>query len=326
MTDPTPRPSPDPTTADPDRPAPRPAFGRRAFVLGAATLGALAACGSGDYAEPVVTAGGPSGTGSASGGFDGDSADLAPDTFAVIQRFPQDVLAPGEVRVPFSLAGTDAQFVVDGPSPLGAQLVDVDGAPLGERVEAVRRDVAPAAYYAFRVPVADPGIYALVVDGGPAEGASFQVSEPGAIGVPGPGDALPPFDTPTTDDARGLDPICTREPACPFHELTLTEALAAGRPVAYLVGTPAFCQTGSCTPALEAMVELADEYADRFEFVHAEVFTDLTATTIAPAVEAVGMTYEPAVFLTDADGTVVDRLDGLWDVTELRERLDAATA
>jgi hypothetical protein len=36
------------------------------------------------------------------------------------------------------------------------------------------------------------------------------------------------------------------------------------------------------------------------------------------------LAFEPAVFITDADGVVIERLDGLWDTTELRERLSAS--
>ncbi len=106
--------------------------------------------------------------------------------------------------------------------------------------------------------------------------------------------------------------------------MTLTEALASGKAVAYFVGTPAFCQTGSCTPALETMVGVESEYADDYVFVHAEVWTDLTATEVAPAVDALGIAFEPTLFIIDENGVVVERLDGLWDATELREQLDAA--
>ena len=57
-------------------------------------------------------------------------------------------------------------------------------------------------------------------------------------------------------------------------------------------------------------------------FVHAEVYTDDTATTTAPAVGAVGLTYEPVLFITDASGTVVERLDAVWNEAELAEVLD----
>ena len=47
---------------------------------------------------------------------------------------------------------------------------------------------------------------------------------------------------------------------------------------------------------------------------------------MAPAVEAVGMFYEPALFVTDATGIVVERLDAVWDETELVDALDRVTA
>ena len=282
-------------------------LGRRSFLVGAAGAMAagLAACGS--------------------GGSDGgaDESEIEPGTFTLAQRFPNSVLVPGEVRLPHSLF-RNAEFVNDGPDRLGAQVVDVDGNPMGERLLAPRFDVTPAAYYVWRPTIEAPGVYALVVDGGPAEGASFQVFDPETVTVPLVGGVLDGFDTPTVDDSRGVDPVCTRDPICPFHDLTLTEALADGRGVAYLVGTPAFCQTGTCAPALEAMITVADDYADRFVFVHAEVFTDLTATTIAPAVDAASLDYEPAIFITAPDGEIVDRLDAIWGEQELRERLTLA--
>jgi hypothetical protein len=129
---------------------------------------------------------------------------------------------------------------------------------------------------------------------------------------------MPAFDTPTFSDARGVTPICTRQPEpCPMHEVTLREALAAPLPVAYLIGTPAHCSTGTCTPALEALIDLRERFADRVTFVHAEVYSDADATTIAPAVEAARMTYEPALFVIDAAGVIVERLDAVFDRVEL---------
>ncbi len=177
-------------------------------------------------------------------------------------------------------------------------------------------------YWPFRLDVAEIGIYSLVVDGGPVDGAGVQVVDPSTIGVPLIGAPLPPFDTPTFDDARGVDPICTRTPEpCPFHDVTLTSALASGLPVIYLIGTPAHCSTGSCAPALDGLLALKDELGDRYTVVHAEVYTDDTATTVAPAVSNYAMTYEPALFITNAKGVIVERLDAVFDEVELRELL-----
>ncbi len=278
-------------------PSPRFGFDRRTFLLGAAAAGVAAACGGGSEKA----------------------------AYSLVQRFPANVFVPGEIRLPFSLANA-AEFITDGPDELGAQIVDLDGEPIGDRITAVRRDITPAPYYAFRTSIDEPGVYGIKIDGGPDVGANFQVMERDQVTIPQPGDVLAGFDTPTVEEPRGVDPICTREPVCPFHSVTLTDALSVGMGVAYFVGTPAFCQTGSCTPALETMVGVESEYTDDYVFVHAEVYTDLDATNVAPAVEALGLDYEPALFITGADGVIVERLDGLWDATELRERLDNAIA
>ena len=295
-------------------------IGRRRFIAGTAAVGLLAACGGSDSPESENSAE------SATGADDLDTSGLAPDTYAIVQRYPasEPILVPGTVRLPFGL-NKDAEFIIDGPVNLGAQVVDIDGNPIGARVDAVRRDVTPWPYYAYDVEIDEPGFYALVVDGGPATGASFQVVAREDVSIPVPGDTLPGFDTPTVDEPAGVDPVCTRDPICDFHEVTLTEALASGSPVAYFVGTPAFCQTGSCTPALEALIEIQAEFSD-VVFVHAEVYTDLTATAITPAVEALGLAFEPTVFLVGANGVIVDRIDSVWNDTELRERLQALTS
>jgi hypothetical protein len=285
------------------QPANHPAFSRRTFITGAAATGVLgsgllSACGSGAASEDAIE-------------------------YAIVQRFPSDVQVPGQIRLPFSLVDR-ADFVIDGPDELGAQVFDLDGNKIGERITAVRRGVTPSPYYAFRTTIDDPGLYTIVIDQGPAEGANFQVFERSEVSIPKPGDTLAGFETPTVNDPGGVDPICTREPACEFHSVTLTEALNVAKPVAYFVGTPALCPTGSCTPALEALVEVSPDFNDDFTIVHSEVFTDTTGSAIAPAVEALTLAFEPAVFITDADGVVIERLDGLWDTTELRERLSAS--
>jgi hypothetical protein len=280
---------------------------RRRFLAGLAASGALAACGGSD--------------GDADANIDADPG-ASGNGFTLVQRFPNNVQIPGEIRMPITLSTGAAEFIQDGPATLTARVLDNDGNQLGDAISAVRRDVAPAPYYDFRTTIDGPGFFALAVAGGPDDGAAFQVMDPQAVTVPTPGQVLPGFDTPTVVDPQGFEVLCTRTPEpCPFHDVTLTDALAAGRPVAYYVGTPAFCSTGSCAPALEALIGAQERFGDAFTFVHAEVFSDADGTAIAPAVTAVGMTYEPALFITDATGMVVERLDAVWDQTELEERL-----
>jgi hypothetical protein len=59
--------------------------------------------------------------------------------------------------------------------------------------------------------------------------------------------------------------------------------------------------------------------------VHADVYSDDAATTIAPAVDALGLQYEPVLYLVK-NGIVVDRIDVIWDQSELDEHLAAFLA
>jgi hypothetical protein len=89
----------------------------------------------------------------------------------------------------------------------------------------------------------------------------------------------------------------------------------------YLVGTPAHCVTATCGPGLDFLIEVAKAYDGVATFVHAEVYADPEATTVAPAVTASGLDYEPAIFVTDATGAIVRRIDIVWDQAELTELL-----
>lgn len=251
-----------------------------------------------------------------------------PDDVQLVPRFP-GLLTPGAVRMPLSLANQQGVLTVDdGPQPevLTARLVNADtGEVVVESLSATKHSNGLViAYWPFRADISEPGIYSLVVDGGPKDGLAIQILDADQVLIPKIGTALPGFDTPTFDNHRGVDPICTRTPdQCPFHKVTLNQALAMGKPIVYLVGTPAYCETGTCAPGLEGLIAASKQFGDAFTYLHAEIYTDRTITKIAPAVGALKMTYDPALFLTDKQGLVTDRLDGVFDADEIVERLSA---
>ena len=144
--------------------------------------------------------------------------------------------------------------------------------------------------------------------------------------IPQIGAALPPFDTPTVKDHRGVNPICTRDPACPLHDVDLTQALQRGKPVAYLIGTPAYCQTGVCGPVLDLLLTERANRPRRHDGARRGLHRQHRSTTVAPAVTAYHMTFEPALFIADAKGTLVARLDSIYDAQELKAALDLAAA
>ena len=241
----------------------------------------------------------------------------------LVQRFPQ-VLVPGNVRLPISLANTQGLLTtesgVDLPSTLTAKLINADTQEVvAESLSADRHDTGlTIPYWPFRVDIDKPGIYTLIVDGGPEEGAAIQVLNATEVLIPLVGSQLPGFDTPTFDDHRGVEPVCTRTPEpCLFHNITLNEALALKKPIAYLVGTPAHCSTGTCSPALEALVTVKNSIGDAMTFLHTEIYTDDKATTVAPSVIALKMEYEPAIYITDASGKIIERFDAVFDAIEI---------
>lgn len=251
----------------------------------------------------------------------------APELFQIVQRFPQ-VLVPGSVRIPISLANQAGLLGktsgVELPAELHAKLLNSEtGEVVITDMTATKHDTSiDPPYWPFRVDIATIGIYSLVIEGGTQDGAAIQIMDPSTISIPLIGSPLPGFETPTIANPRGVDPVCTRTPEpCPLHDITLSEALKRGKPVAYLVGTPAHCQTGTCAPALNALLSLRDLVGDKITMLHAEIYTDDTATTVAPAVEAFNMTYEPALFIADAKGKLVERFDAIFDAAEITEAL-----
>ena len=256
-----------------------------------------------------------------------DSDQQSTKDLQLVQRFPQ-VLVPGNIRLPISLAfssgiiSSSSDF--DFPKTLLAKVVDLStDKVIIENTSAVLHGAEISLpYYPFQVILESPGNYSLIVSGGPPEGTAFSVLERALVLVPGVGDLLPGFDTPTFGDHRQVEPICTRQPEpCPFHKLTLNEALQLGVPVAYLVGTPAHCSTGTCAPALSGLIDVASRIVGRAVFVHAEVYADEAATVIAPAVQALNLSFEPVLFIADKDGKVVQRLDAVFDALEFSDAL-----
>jgi hypothetical protein len=257
------------------------------------------------------------------------SGDAVQSELQIVQRFPQ-VLVPGNVRIPVSLADNNGLLTVDAgvklPATLTANIVNVNTGEvvIGPLTAAQHSNGLSIPYYPFRAQIDDVGVYSIVIEGGQPDGAGIQIMDPSQIFIPLVGSVLPPFDTPTFGNPRGVDPICTFLPsACSLHNITLTEALALGKPIAYLVGTPAHCSTGTCSPALDALLQVSLQLGDTMSFVHAEIYTDDTATVVAPAVQALNMSYEPALFITDARGVIVDRLDAVFDADEINDVLTA---
>jgi hypothetical protein len=284
-----------------------PLLSRREVLAGGAGVLFLAACGGGD----------DDGSGSTT------ATSGAAGAFSLVQFFGQDVLVPGTAqRAPFGLGDADGVITAGGPESLLFQ-VRSGGEAIGDPITADRHaEGLPRPYYPLVFTPPEPGTYDVTADiDGQAVTAAFSVVAPDTVAVPQLGDPMRSLATPTVADHHGVDPICTADPQCPLHDVSLDAALTEGRPIALLISTPKFCQVAICGPVLDLLVAQQAAFGDQVRLLHAEVYTDDTAQTTTDAVNTYGLTFEPCLFLARADGTIDQRLDNIFDEVELQAAL-----
>jgi hypothetical protein len=150
----------------------------------------------------------------------------------------------------------------------------------------------------------------VIFDGGAGEAAFAIADEAEAPTVGGQATASA---SPTEEDAGGVDPICTRKPACSLHELTIADALAQSKPTVIIFGTPAFCESRTCGPVVDFVEAAAKKYGDDASFIHVEVWKDDEKAVgdfgkgYVPAFAEWKLQTEPWLYFVGSDGVVKDR-------------------
>ena len=296
---------------------------RRRFLLAGGALGLATSCSS-------------------------SSAAGAADAQLVNLFSPDHVIAAGRrQRIPFAVidnAGLDLADGVELPVRVLFDGVVIEELTVLGRV--VNHDHVSASadpdhqhadllrYFALRTSLPNVGVYDLEVDFGNGAIGRLPVQsfDPTDVTVVLSGEQMPLLQTPTFDDGAGVNPICTRAPEpCPFHATTVTEALDAGSPLALLVATPALCQTAYCGPVLETLIAEAPDFSG-ITAIHLELYANANEVDgnyadprleVASQVAALGLSFEPSLFLVDGSGQVVDRIDNVFDGSELRAGLDS---
>jgi hypothetical protein len=297
-----------------------PQIDRRGFL--ALGLGALAwACSRGgdsdDAGEPI----GPE----------------APDPSEAISVVATSViLARGDSRQAFAVFRGERPFVPDG---LEAQLVKPDDSKIDVEVDRqqISRGIGGrseptdvAEIFVLRNEFDESGIWAVEVsfDGGRGK-AQFQVLEDSKNPSPRVGQEATAVPSPTPEDPRGVSPICTRDPACSMHEMTVEEAVSSGKPSVLIFATPQFCTSRTCGPVVDVVEEQAERVGDDVAFVHVEVWrNDEEAVNKppdgwAPAFAAWKLQTEPWVMFVGADGAIKDRWLGAFGSGEFRDAVEA---
>ena len=230
--------------------------------------------------------------------------------------------SPDPQRIAFALA--EGPKYASGPP---AKLAYGQGRTLGTAVDTVlhsRGLPKRRGIYTAEVTLPQAGAWVGVVQvkkDGKRQNASlaFQVQDQPT--APVPGTPAPRAASPTVANPLGVDPICTRNPQCPLHEVSLDTVIGAGKPVAVMLATPALCQSRYCGPTLDDLLTFTDQYKDQITFVHVEIYTNLSGNETTPTVQAWGIQTEPWLFGVDATGNVVARIDGAFGHDEQQQLL-----
>ncbi|HVM19586.1 MAG TPA: hypothetical protein VM307_06475 [Egibacteraceae bacterium] len=188
--------------------------------------------------------------------------------------------------------------VLDGPLPTTYE--EVPGTGLGLHV----------AEFA----VEQPGqIEVVVVDGDQYGATVVNAVAPEQSEIPVPGKQALAVPTPTVDRPLNFEKLCTQDPACEMHDISLDQALEDGRPVMLMFATPEFCQTATCGPAVGTMDEIrtSGDWPEDLAWIHVEVYSEVSGELkTGKPIRDWGLPSEPWLFSIDGSGDIARRLDG----------------
>jgi hypothetical protein len=233
--------------------------------------------------------------------------------------------SPDPQRFVFAIA-RGAKFASFGPAKVGfappgatqASVLDTnlykDGLPRGRGIYVVENAFPTAGVYKAVAVVQRKKV-------------PFAVQVKPTAEAPVAGATAPRAPSPTLTDTLGVKPICTRTPACPLHDVSISEMIGNGKPTAVMFATPALCQSQYCGPVLDQLLEVMGPYRDGgVQMAHVEIYTSNKGATRAPTVAAWGLPSEPWLYTIDANGVIRDRLDGAIATNEVKAALDRLVA
>lgn len=284
-----------------------PEVSRRSFLLASAGLAAAAACRNGGNDIEVG----------------GDRGRRLRNPSLVVASYVH--VAGIDQRVALALLDDDGPAHPTGPIEVRFRAPDGGMSP---PVQAdVHEDGISLPYFPVVHRFAAPGVHeADVTHGGRTLTTAVNVVDPAKAPIPFEGRPLLSVPTPTIADPKGVQPVCTADPVCPLHDVSLDAALGERRPIALLFSTPARCKSRLCGPVLQNLLVHHDAFKDRVRFLHVDIYESPNSEKLAPAVEAYRLPGEPFLFLADAGGVVRARLDNAFDRTEARDALNRLVA
>jgi hypothetical protein len=251
------------------------------------------------------------------------------------------VVVPGTSRLGFGLLDSDNRVVyaksavyvaeapdahAEGPYPAPADSL-ITEPRFRSRFAATEADPF-AAIYGAEVPFRRAGRYSVLVLSRPRGellAATTEVRVKRDSAVPAVGERPPRIDNDTVASAAGdLKSIETRIPPDDMHDVRFKDVLGR-KPVALLFATPALCESRTCGPVTDILLQLKQSYGDRVAFIHQEVFLDNDPSKgYRTPLRDFHLTSEPWLFTVDRSGRVAARLEGAFGLRGARRAIEAA--
>jgi len=242
-----------------------------------------------------------------------------------------------------------------GPTRLTFTLFDVDGSlvkvpevdvALYYPADGSTSDAQEVTVARFRPwPLGDRGIYTADVNprqsgtwrmeisavdsgGSSRSGEAFFLVKPWSD-TPAIGTLAPLSKNKTIQDVGQLEELTTAQPPDPdLYSMTIAEAISSGIPLVVTFATPAFCETATCGPQVRVVEGIKDEYQDRANFIHVEIYDnphliqgDLAGATVSKTVNEWGLISEPWTFVMDQDGLVSSKFEAFTTGEEIEAAL-----
>lgn len=95
-----------------------------------------------------------------------------------------------------------------------------------------------------------------------------------------------------------------------LHRISIADAVTNGKPTVILFATPRFCTTRTCGPSHQVVLSLAQNYADKVNFIHVEVYKNFDTFEVADAMREWNLETEPWLFFVDKNGKIVAKFEG----------------
>jgi hypothetical protein len=135
--------------------------------------------------------------------------------------------------------------------------------------------------------------------------------------------------TPVATSKAGLKQICTRNPVCDMHAVSLDRAFTSGKPTAIAFATPLLCESRLCGPVTDELILVWEQLGHKANFVHVEEF--LPGPDLKPPAPSLGnqspgfkawkLRTEPWVVLVDKHGVIRWNAEGPVTAPEIEAAL-----